>query len=91
VDPEFICDSKEEFFGDNNHNVSESPDAVDWIALGTPGSVPSCFVTPMLHCPDQFDGLMVEEMRDHSASEAEAAEEVHSYMPGLLMVIWGLA
>lgn len=78
MDEEFIFDSRDEFF-DTSHgddggggDVSGSPDVVDGVALGTPGSVPSYLVTALMHCPDQFDGARVEEPCHRSSSEAEA-------------------
>lgn len=51
IDEEFIFDDCKELSG-----ASESPDIMDGIAVGTPGSVPSYLVTAMMHCPDQLDG-----------------------------------
>lgn len=87
MDPEFIYDKKEEFFGDDGHGVSNCPDIVDGIALGTPGSVPSYVVTALMHCPDQFDPVSDRPWRHHSQSEAEAEEAEQDTRQKLLVLV----
>lgn len=71
ISQEYIFDSRDELFSDNPYDISNSPDIVDGISLGTPGSVPLYFLTALMHCPDQFDGVGVEEEYHHTASEVE--------------------
>lgn len=88
MEPEFIYDKKEEFFGDDDYDVSRSPNIVDGIALGTPGSVPSYVVTALMHCPDQFDeNSYASSWRNHTPSEARVAEAEEDACQNLLVLV----
>lgn len=88
MEPEFVYDNKDEFFNDDAHNVLDSPDLANGIALGTPGSVPSYVVTALMHCPDQFDGNSCRsKWRSHTPSQAEAEEAVHDTRQSILVLV----
>lgn len=80
LDTELIYDNMDEF---DDH---ATPDIVDGIALGTPGSAPSYLITAFMHCPDVLDGVTAAHYRPPSPDDAWWKGEVDERQNLLVLV-----